>query len=87
MGGAYDYMEKAIKGLLYGIVKRIEGGWVCKDSAGIRFGAPVFGYVGDENSAFNTKRECLLRITKRILVEVYELQKMLVEYSQEILES
>lgn len=53
MGGAYDYMEKAIKGLLYGIVKRIEGGWVCRDSAGIRFGAPVFGYVGDENSAYN----------------------------------
>ena len=51
--GAYDTLEKAIKGLIYGIIKRIEGGWVVADSNGIRFGAPVFGYVGDENKAYN----------------------------------
>ena len=51
--GAYDVMDSGIAGLADGLCPKIEGRWICKDSNGIRFGKPVFGYVGDEVSAYN----------------------------------
>ena len=51
--GAYGFLDEAVAGLKYGLDSRIEGGWVCKESAGINFGAPVFGYDDDVNGAYN----------------------------------
>ncbi len=51
--GDYDVMDEAIAGLKYGIDSRIEGGWACAESDGISFGMPVFGYIGDEEYAYN----------------------------------
>jgi len=50
---AYDYIDTAMNGLLYGLNRKIEGGWACAEENGIEFGAPVFGYVGDEINAYN----------------------------------
>jgi len=50
--GAYDYMSEAVNGLKWGLDSYIEGGWVCKDSNGLSFGQPVFGYVDDETGAY-----------------------------------
>jgi hypothetical protein len=54
---AYRNIDTAIRGLKYGIGPdgRIEGGWSCKESAGIEFGDPVFGYVGDSVSCYKFK--------------------------------
>jgi hypothetical protein len=53
--GAYDTIDKAIKGLKYGdsLSTRIEGGWACAESDGILFGEPVFGYIDDDIHAYN----------------------------------
>jgi len=50
---AYDYIDTAIKGLLYGLNRKIEGGWACAEENGIEFAKPVFGYIGDEIHAYN----------------------------------
>ena len=51
--GEYDYMDAAIAGSKYGLCGRVEGGWICKDSNGIGFGKPVFGYIDDPIGAYN----------------------------------
>lgn len=48
---AYDYIDEAVAGLLYGLDNQIEGGWAAKEE--IEFGRPVFGYAGDEKSLYN----------------------------------
>jgi hypothetical protein len=50
---AYNNIDEGIKGLAYGLIRRVEGEWGCQESAGIEFGAPVFGYQGDETNAYN----------------------------------
>lgn len=54
---AYRNIDTALRGLKYGIGPdgRIEGGWCCKETDGIEFGDAVFGYVGDEKSAYKFK--------------------------------
>lgn len=54
---AYDYIDQARPGLLYGIDNLVEGGWACKPSAGIEFGYPVFTYVGDEKDLYTFKND------------------------------
>jgi len=49
---AYDYIDTARAGLLSDLDNQIEGGWAAKPAAGIEFGYPVFGYVGDKVSAY-----------------------------------
>jgi len=47
----YGEMEVAISGLKYGLGGKVES-FSCKESDGISFGMPVFGYVGDASSAY-----------------------------------
>lgn len=51
--GAYGEFNKAMQGMLYGLLQdqRPET-WACKETAGIEFGEPVFGYIGDEISGY-----------------------------------
>lgn len=50
---AYDYIDNARAGLLSDLDNQIEGGWAVKPAAGIEFGYPVFGYVGDVKGAYS----------------------------------
>lgn len=54
---AYDYIDQASAGLLYGLDNNVEGGWACKPSAGIEFGYPVFGYAGDGKDLYSFKKD------------------------------
>jgi hypothetical protein len=51
---AYNTIDTAKRGLKYGLGPdgRVEGGYACMESAGIEFGDPVFGYIGDNVSVY-----------------------------------
>lgn len=50
--GAYNNLQEMIAGLQYGIQTTKISTKVCKESAGINFGAPLFGHVGDAESCY-----------------------------------
>jgi len=55
MAGAYDLIESAVAGLIAeGIQEnlKIDGDRACQASAGIEFGAPVMGYIGDDEECY-----------------------------------
>lgn len=54
---AYDVIDKSLPGELQGIDHDIEGGFSAQDSAGINFGVPAFGYVGDAISLHTFKND------------------------------
>lgn len=54
--GAYDNLDPAIAGLILGIDGRKQvDTFVAQET--IEFGAPVFGYVGDDDKCWNVKRD------------------------------
>lgn len=54
--GAYDEMDVAKAGYLVGIDHDIDTG-CAKQAAGIEFGYPVFGYLGDSVSVYSFKKD------------------------------
>lgn len=55
MSGQYDTIESAVAGLIAeGIQEnlKIDGDRACQASAGIEFGAPVMGYIGDDEECY-----------------------------------
>lgn len=49
--GAYNNQDQAIAGLRFGSEARVET-FRCAESVGINFGAPVFGYEGDDVNGY-----------------------------------
>lgn len=54
---AYDNIDRNLPGVLDGIDHDIEGGFSAQDLAGINFGVPAFGYVGDAISLVTFKND------------------------------
>lgn len=54
---AYDNIDRSLPGELQGIDHDIKGGFSAQDSAGIDFGKPAFGYVGDAISLHTFKND------------------------------
>jgi hypothetical protein len=50
----YNYIDEGIKGMPYGLSTPAEKEtWRCEEANGIDFGAPIFGYVGDDVGGWN----------------------------------